>query len=66
MIHEAKYLAKNIEDLSYAQKKKEYRKRILLDKWGEDLGHKVNIITFIWKMVLLQLYNSKDSLVEIF
>ena len=42
MIHEAKYLAKNIEDLSYAQKKKEYRKRILLDKWGEDLGYKIN------------------------
>ena len=42
MIHEAKYLAKSIEDLSYAQKKKEYRKRILLDKWGEEVGHKIN------------------------
>ena len=27
---------------SYAQKKKEYRKRILLDKWGEEVGHKIN------------------------
>ena len=43
MIHEAKYLAKSIEDLSYAQKKKEYRKRILLDKWGEEVGHKINV-----------------------
>ena len=41
-IHEAKYLAKSIEDLTFAQKKKEYRKRILLDKWGYELGHKIN------------------------
>ena len=41
-IHEAKYLAKSIEDLTFAQKKEEYRKRILLDKWGDELGHKIN------------------------
>jgi len=41
-IHEAKYLAKSIEDLTFAQKKEEYRKRILLDKWGYELGHKIN------------------------
>ena len=41
-IHEAKYLAKSIEDLTFAQKKEEYRKRILFDKWGYDLGHKIN------------------------
>ena len=40
--HEAKYLAKSIEDLTFAQKKEEYRKRILLDKWGYELGHKIN------------------------
>ena len=42
IIHESKYLAKNIEDFTYAKKKKEYRKRILLDKWGEEVGHKIN------------------------
>ncbi len=42
IIHESTYLAKSIEDYTYAQKKKEYRKRILLDKWGEDLGHKIH------------------------
>ena len=41
-IYEAKYLAKSIEDLTFAQKKEEYRKRILLDKWGDELGHKIN------------------------
>jgi len=41
-IHEEKYLAKRIEDLTFAQKKEEYRKRILLDKWGDILGHKIN------------------------
>ena len=41
-IHEEKYLAKSIEDLTFAQKKEEYRKRILLDKWGDELGHKIN------------------------
>jgi len=42
IIHESTYLAKSIEDYTYAQKKKEYRKRILLDKWGEELGHKIH------------------------
>ena len=42
IILESKYLAKSIEDYTYAQKKKEYRKRILLEKWGEELGHKIN------------------------
>ena len=41
-IHEEKYLASSIEDLTFAQKKEEYRKRILLDKWGDELGHKIN------------------------
>jgi len=41
-IHEANYLAKSIEDLTFSQKKEEYRKRILLDKWGYELGHKIN------------------------
>ena len=41
IFHESKYLAKSIEDYTYAQKKNEYRKRILLDKWGEDLGRKI-------------------------
>jgi len=41
-IHEEKYLAKSMEDLNFAQKKEEYRKRILLDKWGDELGHKIN------------------------
>ena len=40
--YEAKYLAKSIEDLTFAQKKEEYRKRILLDKWGDELGQKIN------------------------
>ena len=41
-IHEAKYLSKSIEDLTFAQKKEEYRKRIQLDKWGYELGQKIN------------------------
>ena len=41
-IHEAKYLAKSIEDLTFAQKKEEYHKRILMDKWGYELGLKIN------------------------
>ena len=42
IVYESIYLAKSIEDYSYAQKKKEYRKRIVMDKWGEELGHKIN------------------------